>query len=82
MREVKKFSKSPEVRGLEENTDYLFCPVCRVHVPCHRLESGGWEVMCENCFGECAFCQCCLKRFCFGSRDEFPPFPYPEEKSP
>lgn len=78
----KRFPKSPS--EFEADTDYLYCPVCRIHVPCRRLETGGWEVQCAGCAGECAFCQCCLKRFCFGSRDEFPPFPGPsmgEEKS-
>ncbi len=74
MAKVKKFNKFPQDKRFQEDTDYLFCPVCRIHVPCRPLESGGWEVLCENCIGECAFCQCSLKRFCFGNREEFPPF--------
>lgn len=65
---------------LEDDTDYLFCPVCRTHVPCRRLATGGWEVMCPGCAGECGFCGCHLRRFCFGSREQFPPFPANEEK--
>lgn len=76
---VTKFNKFPHNKQFQEGTDYLFCAVCRVHVACRRLESGGWEVQCENCIGECAFCQCSMKSFCFGSREEFPPFP--QEKS-
>lgn len=68
--------------GLVENTDYLFCPRCDIHVPCLRLPSGGWEVACPGCSGECAFCKCYLKRFCFGSREEFPPFPDDEKSWP
>ena len=34
---------------LKEDIDYLFCPTCRVHVPCQRLATGGWEVMCQGC---------------------------------
>lgn len=59
--------------SLPEETDYLYCDACRIHVPCRRLESGGWEVLCPGCVGECAFCQCHLKKFCFGSREQFPP---------
>ncbi len=58
---------------LEADTDYLFCPVCKTHVPCRRVPSGGWEVQCSGCTGECAMCSCWLQRFCFGSRDQFPP---------
>ena len=36
--------------------------------------SGGWEVDCPGCHGECLRCGCYLKRFCFGGRDQFPPF--------
>lgn len=71
MGQLKKFNKFQ----FEEDTDYLFCSVCRIHVPCRRIGSGGWEVLCPGCTGECAFCQCHLKRFCFGSRDQFPPNP-------
>lgn len=65
---------------LEDDTDYLFCPVCRTHVPCRRVPSGGWEVECAGCVGECAFCDCHLRRFCFGSREQFPPFTSGKEK--
>jgi hypothetical protein len=61
------------------STDYLYCPVCRVHVACQRVPSGGWEVACPGCDGECALCHCYLKRFCFGSRELFPPFEDPDE---
>ena len=64
----------PAGANLDEDVDYLFCPVCRVHVPCLRLESGGWEVQCKGCIGECGRCKCYLHRFCFGSREQFPPF--------
>ena len=59
---------------LEENIDYLFCSKCRIHVACRRLASGGWEVECPGCAGESGFCKCHLRRFCFGSREQFPPF--------
>jgi hypothetical protein len=59
--------------GLEVQFDYLWCPNCRVHVPCARVPSGGWEVQCPGCAGECGICDCHLRRFCFGSRDQFPP---------
>jgi rubrerythrin len=65
---------SPGNHALEEETDYLYCPVCKVHIPCHRVPSGGWEVECPGCAGECGFCDCYMQRFCFGSRDRFPPF--------
>lgn len=65
---------------LEENTDYLYCPVCRAHVPCRRIPGGGWEVQCPGCAGECGFCSCHLQRFCFGSREQFPPFDLNKEK--
>lgn len=58
---------------LARNTDYLYCTVCQVHVPCLRLPSGGWEVQCPGCAGECGMCHCHLQRFCFGSREQFPP---------
>jgi hypothetical protein len=57
----------------QEGVDYLYCSHCRIHVPCRRLPSGGWEVQCPGCAGECGFCQCYLRRFCFGSREQFPP---------
>lgn len=60
---------------LQADVDYLFCDVCGIHVPCQRLPSGGWEVRCPGCTGECLLCECHLKRFCLGSREEFPPFP-------
>ncbi len=60
--------------------DYLFCSICKEHVPCRRIPSGGWEVQCDGCVGECVRCACHLKRFCFGSRDEFPPFNADPEK--
>jgi hypothetical protein len=63
------------VKGqLQEDTDYLFCPLCNSHVPCKRVPAGGWEVECPGCIGECVSCACYLKRFCFGSREQFPPF--------
>jgi rubrerythrin len=58
----------------EEETDYLYCPVCKIHVSCRRVESGGWEVECPGCAGECGLCKCYLQQFCFGSREQFPPF--------
>ncbi len=60
--------------GLKSDTDYLFCPVCKAHVPCRRIPSGGWQVECPGCAGECASCACHLAKFCFGSREQFPPF--------
>lgn len=63
----------PSERALQENTDYLYCPVCNTHVACRRVPTGGWEVECQDCVGECVGCSCYLKRFCFGSRDQFPP---------
>jgi hypothetical protein len=59
---------------LTRNQDYLWCPICQIHVPCRRIPSGGWEVDCPGCRGECMRCGCYLKRFCFGGRDQFPPF--------
>ncbi len=65
---------------LTTDTDYLYCPICRVHVPCRRVPTGGWEVDCPGCDGECAFCNCYLQRFCFGNRELFPPFDRREEE--
>lgn len=62
---------------LKRNQDYLWCPVCKIHVPCTRIATGGWEVNCPGCHGECLRCKCYLKRFCFGGRDQFPPFELP-----
>ncbi len=64
----------PDPAALEAGLDYLFCPVCKTHVPCVRVETGGWEVLCPGCTGECGMCKCFLQRFCFGSREQFPPF--------
>lgn len=61
-------------KTFREDIDYLYCSHCKIHVPCQRLESGGWEVQCPGCDGECGFCECYLRRFCFGSREQFPPF--------
>jgi hypothetical protein len=63
-----------ESAQLSRNQDYLWCPVCQIHVPCSRIPAGGWEVDCPGCVGECLRCKCYLKRFCFGGRDQFPPF--------
>ena len=63
-----------EKAQLERNQDYLWCPICQIHVPCRRIPTGGWEVDCPGCQGECMRCGCYLKRFCFGGRDQFPPF--------
>ncbi|MHB8420052.1 MAG: hypothetical protein ACYDCL_18410 [Myxococcales bacterium] len=60
--------------GLKSDTDYLYCPVCKAHVACRRIPSGGWQVQCPGCAGECSGCLCHLVKFCFGSRDQFPPF--------
>lgn len=70
-----RLEKDTNYLFLDEDTDYLYCPVCRVHVACRRLASGGWEVQCHGCLGECIRCTCYLKQFCFGSRQQFPPFP-------
>lgn len=59
---------------MQAGIDYLFCPVCKIHVPCLRMDTGGWEVQCPGCVGECGLCKCYLQRFCFGSREQFPPF--------
>lgn len=67
----------PDPASMETGVDYLFCPVCKSHVPCVRVESGGWEVLCPGCTGECGLCKCYLQRFCFGSREQFPPFRVP-----
>ena len=67
-------SSNPEPIKLEQDVDYLFCPECKIHVACRRLEAGGWEVQCPGCVGECGLCKCYLKRFCFGTREQFPPF--------
>ncbi len=61
------------VEDLQDNIDYLYCPVCKRHVPCLRTETGYWEVTCPGCTGECGLCKCYLARFCFGRREEFPP---------
>lgn len=68
------FKKNALDHSLEANQDYLWCPVCKIHVPCVRVPTGGWEVRCPGCAGECLSCNCHLRRFCFGSRDQFPPF--------
>lgn len=65
--------------NLEKETDYLYCPVCKTHIACRRVQSGGWEVECPGCSGECGFCKCYMQRFCFGSREQFPPFDPDEE---
>jgi rubrerythrin len=64
----------PSPISMQEGVDYLFCPVCKIHVPCLRMETGGWEVQCPGCVGECGYCKCYLQRFCFGGREQFPPF--------
>ena len=43
----------PIASDLQANIDYLYCPVCKAHVPCIRTETGYWEVTCPGCFGEC-----------------------------
>jgi len=58
---------------LDEDVDYLYCPVCKKHVACIRTDTGYWEVTCSGCPGECGVCKCYLARFCFGRREEFPP---------
>ena len=63
-----------EAAQLVRDRDYLWCPICKIHVACTRVPSGGWEVHCPGCQGECLGCGCYLKRFCFGGRDQFPPF--------
>ncbi len=73
----KKESTSP-IENLQENVDYLYCPVCEKHIPCIRTDTGYWEVTCPGCSGECGMCKCYLARFCFGRREEFPPFPFEE----
>ncbi len=65
---------APTPISMQEGIDYLFCPVCKIHVPCLRIETGGWEVQCPGCIGECGYCKCYLQRFCFGGREQFPPF--------
>lgn len=67
------------IDDLQENIDYLYCPVCKRHIPCVRLETGYWEVYCPGCVGECGMCKCYLSRFCFGQRGEFPPISLPDE---
>ncbi len=32
------------IENLQENVDYLYCPVCEKHIPCIRTETGYWEV--------------------------------------
>lgn len=64
---------------LEQNVDYLYCPVCKKHIPCVRVEGGRWEVQCPGCAGECSLCKCYLARFCFGQREDFPPIALSEE---
>jgi hypothetical protein len=51
---------------MQQNVDYFYCEVCKIHVPCVRLEPGIWEVQCPNCVGECALCGCHLANHCFG----------------
>jgi hypothetical protein len=72
---VLRWPSEPDAAPSQLNVeyDYLWCPSCRVHVPCARVPSGGWEVKCRGCAGECGTCDCHLRRFCFGSRDQFPP---------
>lgn len=72
----------PALQTLDQGVDYLYCPVCKSHVPCVRVETGGWEVQCPGCAGECGLCQCYLKRFCFGSREQFPPFVSAPSRTP
>lgn len=76
-------SSDQPMTPLADDTDYLYCPACKIHVACTRIEAGGWEVNCPGCVGECGLCKCYLRSYCFGSREEFPPFPpgrrYPDE---
>lgn len=60
-------------KDLGHDIDYLYCPKCKLHIPCRRLEMGGWEVECPGCLGECGICRCYLRTFCFTSWNEFPP---------
>ncbi len=66
---------NPLVGDLQQDVDYLYCPICKEHVPCIRTDTGYWEVTCPGCSGECGLCRCYLSRFCFGRREEFPPLP-------
>ncbi len=66
---------------LQKDVDYLYCPVCDKHVACIRTDTGYWEVTCPDCSGECGMCKCHLARYCFGRREEFPPFPSEERDS-
>lgn len=52
--------------NLKEKVDYFYCDVCKIHVPCVRMEPGVWEVRCPQCVGECAVCGCHLANYCFG----------------
>lgn len=80
---IRKFQKIRRSQQglLETDTDYLYCAVCKIHVACRRIPSGGWEVQCPGCAGECAFCECHLKQYCFGNREQFPPFDSPTKGS-
>ncbi len=61
------------LEDLGQDVDYLYCPQCKLHIPCRRLDIKGWEVECPDCLGECGLCGCHLRKFCFSSRDDFPP---------
>ena len=65
----------PLVGDLQQDVDYLYCPVCKEHVPCIRTDTGYWEVTCPGTAGECGMSRCYLSRICFGPREEFPPLP-------
>jgi len=71
--------KGDKFEQLQENIDYLYCPICNDHVACIRTETGYWEVECPGCTGECGMCKCYLARFCFGKREEFPPLPFQQD---
>lgn len=73
-----KKERTSLIENLQENVDYLYCPICEKHIPCIRTDTGYWEVTCPGCKGECGMCKCYLARYCFGRREEFPPFPFGE----
>lgn len=56
---------------LVAGVDYLWCPACRKHVRCIRLETGWWEVECPRCTGECGYCKCGLRELCIGVHPEW-----------
>lgn len=63
---------SKSLNDLEPEVSYLYCSVCKQHIPCRYLPSGVWLVECPRCTGECGSCVCELVEICLGGAGTFP----------